>query len=224
MKKREVRVLFLGKEGDEHCAKALEFCEASFAEVTARLGQWGDPRPEVMDSWQGDYIVSYLSRWIVPASLLQRARIAAVNFHPASPAYPGIGCLNFALYEDAREYGVTCHHMAAKVDAGPIVAVKRFPILPSDNVASLLKRTYAHQLALFLEIASRIVEGKELPVSEEKWTRRPFTKKDLDELKRIDPGMSREEIERRIRATTFDKWRPFTQIEGFTFEIKIEPD
>ncbi len=79
-------------------------------------------------SWQGDYIISYLSRWVVPAELLERARRAAVNFHPASPDYPGIGCNNFALYENAAEYGVTCHHMAPRVDSGEIIAVRRFPV------------------------------------------------------------------------------------------------
>jgi methionyl-tRNA formyltransferase len=71
---------------------------------------------------------------------LDRAKHAAFNFHPGSPDYPGIGCLNFELYEEAREYGVTCHHMVPKVDTGGIIAVKHFAIFDSDCVASLLAR------------------------------------------------------------------------------------
>ena len=114
VQKNRFSLLFLGKADDPDCARALEFCQQAFAPVTYCLGKWGDPLPGKVQEWEGDYIVSYLSRWVVPDALLKRARKAAINFHPASPEYPGIGCNNFALYENASEYGVTCHHMAPK--------------------------------------------------------------------------------------------------------------
>src|SRR5512143_1330310 len=119
----ELSLLFLGKADDKDCARALAFCQKSFPSVSFCLGRWGDPLPPEIRAWKGDYIISYLSRWVVPAELLSRARKAAINFHPASPEYPGIGCNNFALYEDAKEYGATCHHMASTVDTGKIIAV-----------------------------------------------------------------------------------------------------
>src|SRR4051794_25618631 len=194
MRKQEHSLLFLGKKNDQHVQKALDFCRLNFAEVTAHLGKWGDPLPEDTGWWEGDYIVSYLSRWLVPERLLNKARIAAINFHPASPAYPGIGCNNFALYEEAKEYGVTCHHMASQVDTGPIIAVKQFPVFHTDNVVSLLSRTYDHQLVLFYEVMSFILEGKQLPAVNEQWTRKPFSRKDLNDLGRISSEMSKEEI------------------------------
>ena len=159
MSPSNVSILFLGKADDPYCARALAFCQEHSTQVTFCLGNWGDPLPEKIHRWEGDYIISYLSRWVIPADLLVRARKAAINFHPASPEYPGIGCNNFALYENASEYGVTCHHMAPKVDTGGIIAVSRFPILASDGVSELLQRTYETQIALFLEIAALIVEG-----------------------------------------------------------------
>jgi len=211
-------LLFLGKADDAYCTRALEFCQRSFAPVVHCLGRWGDPLPEQVRAWQGDYIISYLSRWVVPAELLRRARKAAVNFHPASPDYPGIGCNNFALYENAEQYGVTCHHMAAQVDTGAIIAVRRFPVLPEDNVATLLQRTYENQIALFLEIARVMAEGGELPVAGEVWTRRPFTRKEFNELFKITPGMPREEIARRVRALSYGSFQPYIEIDGFRFE------
>lgn len=213
-------ILFLGKAGDPDCARALEYCGQNFAPLTACLGQWGDPLPAQARAWEGDYIVSYLSRWVVPEELLKRARKAAINFHPASPEYPGIGCNNFALYEDASSYGVTCHHMAAKVDTGGIIAVRRFPVHPDDNVASLLKRTYENQIALFFEIAGLMADGKELPASTEKWARPPFTRAQFNELFRITPGMPRAEIARRVRAVSFGEYQPYVEIEGYRFEYK----
>jgi methionyl-tRNA formyltransferase len=211
-------LLFLGKADDPDCQRALEFCQQRFGPVTFCLGRWGDELPSAARAWQGDYIFSYLSRWVVPAALLARAQRAAINFHPASPHYPGIGCNNFALYENATEYGVTCHHMAPQVDAGEIIAVRRFPVLPEDTVASLLQRTYEHQIALFMEIAGEIAQGKPLPVSGESWTRRPFTRKEFDALFRITPEMTREEIARRIRALSYDRFQPYVEVGGFRFE------
>jgi len=224
MSKRKISVLFLGKKKDEHAEKALRFCQLNFTDVTAHLGKWGDPLPEDIGWWDGEYIVSYLSRWVVPEYLLQKAKVAAINFHPASPDYPGIGCNNFALYEEAKQYGVTCHHMAPRVDTGAIIAVKRFSVSATDDVATLLSRTYDYQLVLFYEIASLIHEGKGLPVSEERWTRKPFSRKEFNELGRITPDMTKEEIAKRIRATTFGVWRPTVELQGFVFELKTEQD
>ncbi len=189
-------------------------------QTTYCLGKWGEPLPGEIQSWEGDYIVSYLSRWVVPDALLKRAGKAAINFHPASPEYPGIGCNNFALYENASEYGVTCHHMAPKVDTGHIIAVRRFPVYPTDDVAALLKRTYENQIALFFEIMEIMAEGKELPVSEETWTRAPFTRKQFNELFCITPSQSKDEIARRIRAISYGPYQPYVEIEGYRFEYK----
>lgn len=221
MIRRKCSMLFLGKKDDEHVEKALKFCLLNLTDVTVCLGKWGDELPENINNWNGEYIVSYLSRWIVPTYLLKKARIAAINFHPGPPEYPGFGCYNFALYENAKEYGVTCHHMADHVDTGDIIAVRRFPILPTDNVSTLITRTHDYQLVLFYEIMSIIIEGRDLPKSEEKWKRRPFTRRDLNELSKIMPDMSKEEIIKRIRATSFDTWKPFIELHGLTFELKM---
>ncbi len=220
MSKQKGSILFLGKADDAYVEKAIAFCTANFDEVTTHVSGWGEPLPESVKSWEGDYIISYLSRWVVPQDLLEKAAIAAFNFHPASPDYPGIGCNNFALYESAKEYGVTCHHMAPTVDTGSIIAVKRFPIMDSDDVASILTRTYDYQLILFYEVLSAVLQGKGLPVSDEQWTRKPFSRKAFNELGKITPDMSRQEIANRIRATSYGPWQPTVTLQGFTFELK----
>lgn len=220
MSKRQCSILFLGKEDDEHVVQALRLCQLHFTAVTAHLGKWGDPLPEDVQTWEGDYILSYLSRWVVPSGLLRNARTAAINFHPASPDYPGIGCNNFALYADAKEYGVTCHHMKAEVDTGDIIAVRRFPVLANDTVATLLFRTYAHQFALFCEVVNFLIEGKQFPLSEAQWTRKPFTRREFNSLRRITPDMPVQEIRRRVRATLFGEWKPTVEIQGYVFELK----
>ena len=215
-------VLFLGKRDDEHVEKALQFCERNFSEVTVCLGEWGDALPDIALRWEGDFIFSYLSRWIVPEDLLGRARIAALNFHPAPPEYPGFGPNNFALYEGSKVFGVTCHHMDHRVDSGSIVAVSRFAVFGTDTVCTLLDRTYSYQLVLFFEIVSTILKGDELPTTQESWGPKKTTRKELDQLGIITVDMDRGEIARRLRATNFRAWKPVLSLHGFNFELKAE--
>lgn len=200
MNARAQSILFLGKADDVHTARAAEFCRVNFADVSAHVGKWDEPLPSTAREWSGSCIISYLGRWIVPVDLLNRA-MTAINFHPGPPEYPGYGCNNFAIYDDVREYGVTCHHMAPRVDTGPIVAVKRFPVFASDNAGTLLARTYDYLLALFYDIVGCIVRGESLPVSSETWTRAPFTRRQFKELGHMTPDMTEQEIARRKRAT-----------------------
>jgi methionyl-tRNA formyltransferase len=214
-----ISILFLGKADDPYCAAGLKFCQQNSDNVTACLGaKWGAPLPDEAKNWEGDLIISYLSRWVVPTYLLERAKLAAINFHPASPDYPGIGCNNFALYNEAEEYGATCHHMAPKVDTGGLIKVSRFAVFPGDTVESILARTYTYQLALFYDVLSGIFRGEPLPDAGETWTRKPYSRKEFDDLMTITPDMSAEEVARRVRACDFGDWQPSIKLHGFTFK------
>ena len=75
MAQQRYSLLFLGKADDPDCARALQFCQERFSPVVHCLGRWGDALPESARAWAGDYIISYLSRWVVPAQLLRRATL-----------------------------------------------------------------------------------------------------------------------------------------------------
>lgn len=194
--------LLLAKKTD-WCARAEAVVTGRLRDVTICTGDVGDRLPAEAAAWQGDHIISFVSPWIVPASLLARAGQTAINFHPGPPEYPGIGCYNFALYDEVTEYGVTCHHMAAKVDTGSIIKVERFPVLPVDDVASLKERSMAAMLALLGEMVELLAAGQPLPISKEHWTRVPFTRRELNQLGRVTPNMAPEEVQRRYRAMHF---------------------
>ncbi|MES2413230.1 MAG: formyltransferase family protein [Pseudomonadota bacterium] len=214
-----MQVLFLGKRGDPLCAIMRDWCEQHIGETLYFEGEWGEPLPEAARQWQGDLLISYLCRWVVPTSLLAKARVAAINFHPAPPEYPGIGCNNFALYENASVYGATCHHMAAQVDTGRIIQVNRFLVAPEETVASLLERTYVTMAELFKQVMSSFLRTGDLPESGERWTRVPFTRLQFEELRRISPEMSPEEMRRRIRATYYPPWGPYVELNGHKFQF-----
>lgn len=196
-------ILFLGKRNDHYAADAAIIIDQLFEDVTIFHTKRGDVLPDDVKNWSGDWIISYLCQWVVPAFLLERAKVGAINFHPGPPEYPGVGCTNFALYNEETEFGVTCHHMAQQVDTGSLIKVKRFPVFPDDSVLSLTKRSYANMIQLFNEVVGEMHAGNELPSMRESWTRKPYTRQELDALCELNLDMDEAEMTRRIRATTF---------------------
>ena len=168
-----------------------------------------------------DYLISYISPYVFAKRMLEVTKIAAINFHPGPPEYPGIGCTNFALYDGADQFGITVHHMEPKVDSGEIIMVKRFPIVRAETVWSLSQKCYAYIFAAFCELLPLFAEGDNMRnLSKEVWQREPYTRKELEELCVITEDMDDEEVARRVRATTFPDM-PGARIYkgGYTFEV-----
>lgn len=201
--KSKLNILFIAKADNVYASAAADFIRQHFENPRIVFSRRQDPFPEELYQWKGDLLISYLAQWIIPAAVLSQASRAAINLHPGPPEYPGIGCTNFALYNRETVFGITCHHMLSKVDTGELIAVRRFPVLDTDTVYSVTQRCYAEILHLFYELMTGILLGKPLPQSAETWTRKPYKRKDLDELCELRPGMSEEEVQRRIKATTF---------------------
>ena len=216
-------LLFSKRRDDFYFQKALDFIKLNSSDVVLVQGLPGEPFPKEYLSWDGDYIISYLCPWVLPDAVLKKAKKAAINFHPGPPQYPGTGCTNFAIYHEVEEYGVTCHYMVPQVDSGNIIAVTRFPVFLTDTVYSLTQRCYAHMLALFYDVFSKILKDEPLPVTDETWTRKPYRRKDLNALKRIELDMSPEEIRRRIRASAYpNSSGAYVEIAGQRFEYTPE--
>lgn len=212
-------ILFFGKKDDINTCNALRYLQKKIHDVLIYYGQWGDPFPEDLVYWNGDIIISYLSRWKIPKVLLDKTPLC-INFHPGSNEYPGIGCLNFALYNEASTYGVFCNHISEKIDEGKIISVDTFPILPTDNVKSLTEKTYAYQMVKFYRIIDFIIDGDELPVSSLEWKRRPYKCSEFEKLKIITHGKNEKEITRRIRATSYGQFQPKIVLGNHIFNYK----
>lgn len=210
-------ILFIGKGNDAHTRIASEYILQIFPRTRVVFGTRGEKIPEDLYQWKGDYVFSYLSPWIIPSSILESASRGAINWHPGPPEYPGIGCTNFAMYNNEKVFGITCHYMLSKVDTGKVIETARFAVLENDTVYSITRKCYALILHSFYRIVEMISKGETLPVSEETWTRKPYTRKELDALSEIKPDMSLEEIDKRIKATTYDKPWAFVDIQGRKF-------
>lgn len=215
-----MKILFIGKKGDQNSETAAKYVSRNFPDSEIIFGQRKDKFPDNIKSWSGDYIFSYLSPWIIPKNLLESASKGAINWHPGPPEYPGIGCTNFAIYNNEKTFGITCHYMKAKVDTGKVIEVRRFSVTSEDSVFSMTQNCYTEILSSFKSIFDKISKGEALPESQEHWTRVPYTRKELDALCEIKPDMSLEEVNKRIKATTYDRPWAFTEIHGVKFYLK----
>lgn len=219
---KDFRVLFLRKKDNEYAQRAEDFIRKNFHQPLIFAGGRNDKLPDEVLNWKGELLISFISSWIYPESLLGNAAFAAINFHPGSPEYPGTGCTNFAIYNGEKEYGVTCHHMAEGVDSGNIIAVKRFRIAEDDTVYKVTQHCYQLIGELFYEMMNKILKGEPLPESAETWKRKPYTRKQLDELCTIRPDMTEKEIEKRIKATTYKTAWAFTKIGSRIFKLQAD--
>ncbi len=149
-----------------------------------------------VDRYDGNVrIISFLAGTIVPASLLSRLRITPYNIHPGSPEYPGSHPESFAILEGAETFGVTAHEMTARVDAGPIVAVCRFPAPPNCERMELADLAYAHAVNVFSLVGAFCADtDASMPhMEEEYWASRKRTNKQFQTLCQIPANASSDE-------------------------------
>jgi methionyl-tRNA formyltransferase len=97
-----------------------------------------DPKsPELfaqVQAAQPDFIFSFYYRHMLPVELLTLAKHGAYNLHGSLlPKYRGRVPVNWAVLHGETETGATLHEMAAKPDAGAIIAQTSVPILPDDT-------------------------------------------------------------------------------------------
>jgi methionyl-tRNA formyltransferase len=170
-----------------------------------------------------DFILSFRSHHILKKKLIKKAKYGAINFHPGPPEYRGIGCVNYALYENSKNYGVTAHLIDEKIDHGKIINTKIFKIRKHDSVESLLQRTYNFQVKQAIQIIrslsddpknlQKMVENNK----EKKWSKKIKKRNFLNKFYVINKNTSRIELKKKIRATVTKKFKPYVMIHGVKF-------
>jgi methionyl-tRNA formyltransferase len=224
-----IKVLFFGRAQCASSQKALSHlqslgCDVTYVESAGR----GEEMPAEALSWNGEYILCFRSLFILKKDMLAKASIAAINFHPAPPEYPGSGCINFALYDEVQQYGVTAHIMNEKVDNGAILAVERFSVKPEDTVETLLERTHHVMESLFLSFTQNLISlgrdflhAQQQNSANEKWNGAARRMKDLDALQSIpvQSDITAQELTRIIRATHTENFPTRLVLHGYSFTL-----
>lgn len=163
---------------------------------------------------QVDLVLSFLFWKRIGRPLIELPRLGCLNFHPAPlPDMRGIGGYNVALLEGWREWGVSSHQVDEDFDTGDLVQVDRFPIDPDEETAlSLDLKSQALLLDNFRSVVDRALAGGELP-AEPQGRGRYVTRAEVEELRRVRPDDTPEQVARRIRAF----WYP--PYDGATLEV-----
>lgn len=87
----KLSVLFFWKYNCQYSQQALEHLRRLDFDVQSILSKNRNEKlSEDIGSWQGGYIICFRSYFLIPKALLDRAKVAAINFHPGSIEYPGM--------------------------------------------------------------------------------------------------------------------------------------
>ncbi len=152
---------------------------------------------------------------ILPQSLLDVPAHGCLNVHTSLlPKYRGAAPIQWAIADGNAETGVTIMQMDAGLDTGPVLSVRRTPILPTDDSQVLHDRLAQLGAELLIETIPAYVAGtiRAQPQPAEGST---YAAKIKKEDGKIDWSQPAEKIWNRLRA--FSPWPG-----GFTF-LQAEP-
>lgn len=223
-----VRVMFFGRHSCHYSDEATRHLSNLWFDVESVISRnRGERLPAAIQCWQGEYIFCFRSYFKLPQALLDRATIAAINFHPGPSEYPGSGCANWALYENSPTYGVTAHLMDEKIDSGRIVECRRFPILRQDNIDTLLAKTHLKAYDLLLDVTTGLasegesfLERKLAQSASERWSGTARRMRELDRLQLVDTGIEKDDLERVIRSAHTSDFPVETRLHGHRFVLR----
>lgn len=101
----------------------------------------GDAVVEELRALHPDVIAVVAYGKILPQRVLDIPRLGCVNIHASVlPQLRGSGPVQWAILNGLDETGVTAMYMAAEMDAGDIIEIRKTPIEPYENAQNLLDR------------------------------------------------------------------------------------
>lgn len=110
-----------------------------------------------------DYLFSIVNDWILPDSILRKAKIA-INYHDSLlPRYAGVNSTTWAIINGETQHGVSWHKMEVGIDTGAILEQQVVSIDNlQDTALSLNLKCYLAAISTFQKLAERISRGDAL--------------------------------------------------------------
>lgn len=173
-----------------------------------------------------DIIYSVQHHQLLRQQHLDKAKRIAVNLHLAPlPEYRGCNQFSFAIIDEATEFGVSLHEIDTRIDHGDLLFQTRFPIPENCWVNELYGLTVQKGFQLFKDSLNDLIKGnyKKTPQQTliKKYGGAIHFRNEINNLKIIDLGATKNEIEKRIRATYMPGFEPpYCLINGEQFYFK----
>ena len=121
---------------------------------------WGDELLAQIRQWQPDLVVLSGLMRLLPPRVVAALSPNLINTHPAHlPEFPGAHGVRDALAAGVSKTGASLIVVDNSVDAGPIIAQERVPVLPGDTEASLHERIKNVERRLLVQTVLDIANG-----------------------------------------------------------------
>lgn len=114
-----------------------------------------------IDQIDFDYLFSITNLKMLTAGIINKPRLAAINFHDGPlPHYAGLNTPVWALLDEATEYGITWHLMTSVVDQGDILKQQLFSVESTDTAFSLNTKCYEAGAETFGKLVRELALNK----------------------------------------------------------------
>jgi phosphoribosylglycinamide formyltransferase-1 len=113
-----------------------------------------------IEAVQPDLIVCAGYMRLISKRAVLRFKDRMINIHPSLlPRYPGLDTHSRALAAGDREHGTSVHVVIPALDAGPVIAQAKLPVLADDSHESLGQRVLEREHPLLVQCVKAISEG-----------------------------------------------------------------
>jgi phosphoribosylglycinamide formyltransferase-1 len=158
------RVVAVGADRD---ADGFEHAERygipTFAAVLSNYPDretWGDVILEQIQAWTPDLVILSGFMKLLPPRVIASLSPNLINTHPAYlPEFPGAHGVRDALAAGVTQTGASIIIVDNGIDAGPIIAQRRVPVLPGDTEATLHERIKPVERELLVQAVLDIANG-----------------------------------------------------------------
>lgn len=84
-----------------------------------------------------------------------------INIHPSLlPLFKGTHTHRQALEAGVAEHGCSVHFVVPELDAGPVIAQARVPVLPGDDEETLARRVLAQEHVIYPQALAQLASGR----------------------------------------------------------------
>jgi len=166
-----------------------------------------------------DFVFSFYYRRMLSEQILAIPSRGALNMHGSLlPKYRGRAPVNWAVLHGERETGASLHYMAAKPDAGDLVAQMAVPILPEDTAREVFDKVTVAAECTLDRIMPSLVAGT-APRKPLDLTRGSYFGGRKPEDGRIDWSQDATRIHNLVRAVAPPYPGAFTDVAGHRMRV-----
>jgi len=161
-----------------------------------------------------DYLFNFNVLHIYSDNIINLLGNRLFNFHNSPlPKYKGINSVNWGLFNNEIEWGITWHKITSKIDSGDIVFQKLFKIPPNIYQLDLIDYCFLIGIRTIKETIKNIsIEKKFLPLNPTN------TQNDFLSYS-VQPKLI---IRNHEDVFSVERFQPFTSIKKFRWEINIK--